>query len=91
MKTEAEYLEFLAPGADKGEAVAFIAAELGVELNAVMAMGDGENDVPMLSRVGWPVVPANAGVLAKAAAKAVTENDHENDAVGEAVERWVLK
>jgi Cof subfamily protein (haloacid dehalogenase superfamily) len=91
VKTEAEYLEFLAPGADKGEAVGFVAAQLGVQPGEIMAMGDGDNDVPMLKRAGWPVAPANAGALAKAAAKAITQNDHDHDAVAEAVEKWVLK
>lgn len=90
VKTEDEYLEFLAPGADKGSAVAFIGERLGIENAAIMTMGNGENDVPMLLRAGWSVAVANAGSKCKAAAKAVTENDHENDAVAEALERWVL-
>lgn len=90
LKTDPEYLEFLAPGATKGEAVSFIASELEIKPSEIMAMGDGENDVSMLQLAGWPVAPANAGPHAKAAAKAVTLNDHEHDAVAEAVEKWVL-
>ena len=90
VRTEEEYLEFLAPGADKGEAVAFIAGRLGIQPEAVMAMGNGENDVPMLRKAGWPVAVANAGTACKAAAKMVTLNNHDNEAVAEAVEKWVL-
>ena len=90
VRTDPEYLEFLAPGASKGDALGFIAGKLGVDFSEIMAMGDGENDVSMLSRAGWPVAVANAGAACRAAAKAFTERDHENDAVAEAVERWVL-
>ena len=55
-----------------------------------MAIGDGENDVPMLRIAGWPVAVANAGAAARSAARAITNCDHHHDAVAEAVERWVL-
>lgn len=90
VRTEQEYLEFLAPGADKGSAVAFLGEKLGIEEAAILTMGNGENDIPMLQRAGWSVAVANACPACKAAAKAVTVNDHENDAVAEALERWVL-
>jgi Cof subfamily protein (haloacid dehalogenase superfamily) len=90
VRTEQEYLEFLAPGADKGSAVAFLGQKLGIDAAAIMTMGNGENDIPMLQRAGWSVAVANACEPCKAAAKAVTQNDHENDAVAEAIERWVL-
>ena len=38
----AEYLEFLAPGASKGDALAFVAEKLGIPMSAVMAM-DGSS------------------------------------------------
>lgn len=88
--TEHEYLEFLDPGATKGEAVAFVAQMLGVRMSSVMAMGDGDNDVPMLKMAGWSVAPANANPSALDAAKAITKATHENDAVAEAFEKWVL-
>ena len=53
-------------------------------------IGNGENDVPMLKMAGWSVAPAKSTEHALSAARAVTENDHENDAVAEALERWVL-
>jgi Cof subfamily protein (haloacid dehalogenase superfamily) len=91
VRTDPEYLEFLSPGADKGAAVKLIAESLSIEPAAIMAMGDAENDLPMLRLAGWPVAVANANPACKALARAITKNDHENDAVAEAVERWVLK
>ncbi len=90
VKTESEYLEFLAPGADKGSAIEFLGQKLGIETAAIMAMGNGENDIPMLHRAGWSVAVSNACGLCLAAANNVTECDHQNDAVAEALERWVL-
>jgi hypothetical protein len=55
-----------------------------------MAMGDGDNDVTMLQNAGWGVAVANAGPKCRAAAKAITSSDHENEAVAEAIERWIL-
>ena len=48
--TDPENLEFLAPAANKADALAAVAAFYGVERAATLALGDGENDVPML---GW--------------------------------------
>lgn len=91
LRTDPEYLEFLDPAATKGLALEFVAQTLNIERAAIMAMGDGENDVSMLRLAGWPVAVANAGSAARGAARAVTRNDHENDAVAEALERWVLR
>jgi len=90
VKTDPEYLEFLAPGADKGAAITYLARARGFGLDAVMAMGNGENDVPMLKRAGLSVAVSNACGHCRDAAQHVTENDHDHDAVAEAVERWVL-
>lgn len=42
------FLEVIGPGADKGSALAFIAAQLGFSQREVFAFGDGLNDVSML-------------------------------------------
>ena len=54
-------------GTSKASAVAYLAERLKVPLRNVMAVGDSENDVPMLEIVGHPRVMANssAGVLAR--------------------------
>jgi Cof subfamily protein (haloacid dehalogenase superfamily) len=88
--TDPEYLEFLDPAVNKGTALTALARKLDISMDAVMAIGDGENDTPMLEVAGWPVAVANAAPLCRAAARLVTDADHEHDGVGEAVERWVL-
>jgi len=46
------FLEVIGPGADKGSALAFIAARLGFAQEEVVAFGDGLNDVSMLRYAG---------------------------------------
>jgi Cof subfamily protein (haloacid dehalogenase superfamily) len=91
VRTDPEYLEFLNPEVDKGKGVRMLAQSLGIAAGAVLALGDGENDISMLSAAGWGVAVANAGDCCKSVADAITTNDNNNDAVAEAVERWVLK
>ena len=50
------YIEITAKQANKGTAVQFLAQHLGISLNEVMAIGDGDNDISMLDVVGYPVV-----------------------------------
>lgn len=90
IRTDPEYLEFLDPRVDKGWGVVKLAGILGIPTQSIMAMGDGENDISMLRSVGWGVAVKNALPPCKEAATAFTENDNENDAVAEAVEKWVL-
>lgn len=57
-----------AEGCDKGSVLAEISRRHGVPLNRIMAVGDSENDLPMLSKdvCGFPVAPANAEESVKA-------------------------
>lgn len=57
--TADEYLEFLPMGADKGHALADLAARLGLGADQVAAAGDGWNDVGMLRWAGTGVAMAN--------------------------------
>ncbi len=55
----------------------------------VMAIGDGENDIEMLSMVGWGVAMANATECTKAVADAVTSSNNE-DGVAKAIQNFIL-
>jgi hydroxymethylpyrimidine pyrophosphatase-like HAD family hydrolase len=54
-----------------------------------MAIGDGENDIEMLSLVGWGVAMGNANSIVKAAAKAVTSTN-DKDGVARAIYDYIL-
>jgi len=66
------FINIVAPGVSKGEALEFLAGYLGVPLVRVMAIGDGENDIPLLRRAGLSVAMAGSSPEVKAAAGYVT-------------------
>ncbi len=89
-KTEPEYLEFLHPEVNKGLGLTGLCASLRIEMSEAMAVGDSDNDEPVIRMAGWGVGVANAGDAVRSVADAITEADCNNDGVAEAVERWVL-
>lgn len=48
-------LEIGNPGVTKGSGLAFVAAQLGLDVEQVVAFGDGENDVELLEAAGFAV------------------------------------
>ncbi len=83
-------LEINEEGATKGAALLWLADYLGVDRNAVMAFGDGDNDISMLKAAGIGIAMANGGEAAKAAADQITLTNDE-DGVADAIERLVLQ
>jgi Cof subfamily protein (haloacid dehalogenase superfamily) len=70
------YLEVTAPRVGKESGVAWLAETLGVAASAVVAMGDGRNDLGLFAWAGLSVAPANAHPDVLRAADVVT---HRND------------
>lgn len=58
----------VAPEANKGHALALLAAELGVDRREVVAIGDSVNDAPMLAWAGLGLTVAHADQYARDAA-----------------------
>ncbi len=56
-----------------------------------MALGDADNDAAMLAAAGIGVAMANASDLTRAAADVVSPLRYDEDAVADAVERYVLR
>lgn len=83
------YAEFNHLGTDKGTATLELAASLGIKKDEVLALGDNSNDLPMLRKVGMPVVVANGTEEAKSLAKYVTKNNYLTG-VAEAIDKFVL-
>ncbi len=81
------YLEISRAGVDKGTALRRLAAALDVPPAAVLAVGDGENDLAMIRFAGHGVAVANAAPALRAAARHVTAAPY-GDGVAEAVERF---
>ena len=54
------YLEIMAHDISKWYGVSHLARELNINVNEIIAFGDGENDIPMLTKVGLGVAMDNA-------------------------------
>ncbi|HSW42500.1 MAG TPA: HAD family hydrolase [Patescibacteria group bacterium] len=83
------FLEFLAPGVNKGRAVRFLARRLGVDLCDVLAIGDQRNDVEMIAEVGMGVAMAGAPDAVLAVARLVAPPLAEEGAA-QVIEELVL-
>ena len=83
------FLEFLAPGVNKGRAVRFLARRLGVDLRDVLAIGDQVNDIEMLAEVGLGVAMGGAPAVVLAAARMVAPSLAEEGAA-QVIEELVL-
>jgi len=84
------YLEFSPKSISKGTALCRVAERLGIEREAILAIGDGNNDIAMFEAAGMAVAMGNAGDAVKARAGAVTAHCDE-DGVAQAIERFVLR
>lgn len=84
-----EFVEILDPSVDKGGALRFVAARLGVPMPDVVAIGDSWNDAPLLRAAGFGIAMGSAPPELREIAAAVV-GDVAHDGVAEAIERYVL-
>lgn len=82
------YIEVLNKKSSKGLAVEYMAKQLGIPREAVVAVGDGFNDTSMLAYAGVGVAVANAPEGVKEVADYVTTVDHNNSAIYEVYEKF---
>lgn len=90
-RSEAEYLEIMAPGVDKGTALPAIARHHGITCEEILAVGDADNDAELIRQAGIGIAVANATEKCKSLADAITERTNNEGAVAEAVYRFVLE
>jgi len=89
VRSQSYYLDFVAPGIDKGLAVCELAKTTGVPLTDVVTLGDMENDVPMFRQAGFSIAMGNASDAVKSQAHETTLPNDE-DGFAAAVERLIL-
>lgn len=82
-------VEGVAAGVNKGRALAKLAELLGVPRSAVMAIGDQDNDVPMITWAGLGVAMGDATPAARAVARWLAPPLAE-DGAAVAIERFIL-
>ncbi|HBE79691.1 MAG TPA: Cof-type HAD-IIB family hydrolase, partial [Firmicutes bacterium] len=83
------YLEILAPGVSKGNALKEVTKMWGLKPEEVMAIGDAPNDISMVEWAGAGVAIGNAVPELKAVANLVVA-DHDHDGVAEAIEKMAF-
>lgn len=88
-RSQVYYLDVTSPLAHKGVAVESLSRAMGVPVAAMLTIGDGTNDIPMLTAAGFSVAMGNGSEAVKAAAHAVTDSVDE-DGFAAAIERYVL-
>lgn len=89
IKTRSMLLEFMPKGVTKAYGISLLAKDLGLEPAEIMAIGDEENDLPMIEYAGMGVAMANAVPFVKEAANYVTSSNLEHG-VAKVIEKFVL-
>ena len=89
VRSNPEFAEVIVPGVSKASGIQKLAAKLGVPIANVMAIGDSNNDLPMLEAAGHSVAMGNALPEVKAACE-FTVGDCLDGGFAEAIERFVL-
>jgi Cof subfamily protein (haloacid dehalogenase superfamily) len=86
---DVDFINVIAPGSSKRSALDALCVHLGISLEEVMAIGDGPNDIPILSVVGLGVAMGNASPDVKACSR-YTTGDVDHNGVAEAIKRFLL-
>jgi Cof subfamily protein (haloacid dehalogenase superfamily) len=85
-----DFINVINPAASKGKALEELASFLGIPLSETAAIGDGDNDISLLSRAGLAIAMASAPDNLKALADHIVP-DVENNGVTVAIEQFLLK
>lgn len=89
MRTHIWLVEATAPGVDKGSGLLKLCEIMNIDPQRVLAIGDSENDIPMLQAAGFGVAMGNATKSLKAVADWIAP-PIEEDGAAVALRRWVL-
>ncbi len=89
-RTHPWLVEGTALGIDKGRGLLTLCDLLGVDPQRVLAMGDNDNDIPMLQAAGFGIAMGNANAGMKAIADWIAPSIEE-DGAAVALEKWVLE
>ena len=83
------FCEFMSLGISKASAIKILADKYGIANDEILAIGDSDNDLPMIMSVGCGVAMGNAVARVKAACPRITDTC-ENDGFAKAVYDYVL-
>ena len=89
-KSNPEYIEIVHPDVNKAAALTVLMERLGLTKDEVLAIGDSNNDLPMLKAAGTSVAMGNASEAIRALCTDVTA-DCDEDGVAKAIEKHILR
>ena len=85
-----EYLEYCPVDTSKGTGVEILTKILNMPKDSTVAVGDEQNDIPMIQAAHVGVAMKNGIKELKNVADYVTENDNNHDSIAEVIEKFVL-
>ncbi|MGI6558176.1 MAG: Cof-type HAD-IIB family hydrolase [Limnochordia bacterium] len=89
-RSRADSLEIIHPQASKGRALLWLARQMGIDPEEILAIGDSHNDLDLLKVAGVAVAMGNAEQVVKDRADFITA-DCDGDGVAVALGKYVLK
>ena len=84
------FLEFVHSDVSKARAMEQIGKMYGISRKEMIAVGDGQNDLPMIEYAGLGVAMANSSDEIKQKANYVTKNSNNNDGVVEVMDKFIF-
>ncbi len=81
-------MEIMNKGVSKGNALSVLCKLLNIDSQNVMAIGDNENDIPMLKFAGTGIAMGNGEDIVKEMADYVTDTN-DNDGVANAINKFI--
>ena len=85
-----QYLELNPKGVNKGVAVKWLCDYLKIEKINTMGIGDSDNDVDMIKNVGYGCAVKGAKENLKKISDYICENDYDQGAVKEIIEKYLI-
>jgi Cof subfamily protein (haloacid dehalogenase superfamily) len=89
VRTSIDFLEYMSLGVTKGHGLNAVCELLNIRREECLAIGDGENDIPLVDAAGFGVAVANAVPALKEHADVIVASN-DDDAVADVIERMVL-
>jgi Cof subfamily protein (haloacid dehalogenase superfamily) len=89
VRTAVDFLECMRLDTTKGTALETIMQTLNIARAETLAIGDSENDIPLIQAAGLGIAMGNAIPALRAAAQAITRTN-DDDGVAHALKDWVL-
>ncbi|MDP4091800.1 MAG: Cof-type HAD-IIB family hydrolase [Bacillota bacterium] len=81
--------EVLNKGVSKRKALEYVSQRYGIDSSDMIAIGDNENDISMITYAGLGIAVGNAEDSLKEAAGYITQATNDEDGVAEAINRFI--